>query len=84
MGFPGKGPIAVITDLGILTPDPDHQGADVDQRSSGRDGGASDRITGWPLKVAHKVVTTPPPNATELAVLRDLQQRTARAHAGQA
>jgi glutaconate CoA-transferase subunit B len=37
--------------------------------------------TGWPLKVAASVATTEPPTATELAVLRDLNARTARAHA---
>ena len=40
--------------------------------------------TGWPLKVAPTLETTSPPTAEELAVLRDLQERTARAHAGQA
>jgi hypothetical protein len=29
------------------------------------------------------VATTPPPTETELTVLRDLQARTAKAHAGQ-
>jgi len=36
------------------------------------------------LKVAATVTTTEPPTAHELAVLRDLQERTAKAHAGQA
>ena len=40
--------------------------------------------TGWTLKVASEVKTTPPPTENELSVLRDLQERTARAHAGQA
>ena len=40
--------------------------------------------TGWPLKVAPQLETTAPPTAEELTVLRDLQARTARAHAGQA
>jgi glutaconate CoA-transferase subunit B len=39
--------------------------------------------TGWKLKVANEVSTTPQPTETELNVLRDLQARTARAHAGQ-
>ncbi len=84
LGFPGKGPTRVITDLGILTPDPITKELTL---TSVHPGITVERVvesTGWPLKVAHKVVTTPPPNATELAVLRDLQQRTARAHAGQA
>ncbi|MBI4262981.1 MAG: CoA-transferase subunit beta [Acidobacteria bacterium] len=79
--LPGKGPTAVITDLGILTPHPStceltltsvHPGVTVD---------AVVAVTGWPLEVAAEVATTEPPSAKELAVLRDLQQRTLRAHA---
>lgn len=84
LGFPGKGPTAVITDLGILEPDPltkeltltsVHPGVTIEQAIES---------TGWPLQLAREIATTPPPNATELTILRDLQQRTARAHAGQA
>ena len=80
--FPGKGPVAVITDLGILTPDPEtkeltltsvHPGVSVDKVVA---------ATGWTLKVADKLETTAAPSSEELAVLRDLQDRTARAHAG--
>lgn len=82
--LPGRGPTAVISDLGILTPDAEtkeltltsvHSGATIEQVIA---------ATGWPLKVADEVQTTAPPTETELKVLRDLQSRTARAHAGQA
>jgi glutaconate CoA-transferase subunit B len=82
--LPGKGPTAVITDLGILTPDAVtkeltltsvHPGVSVEQVVA---------ETGWTLKVASQVNTTPEPTEKELAVLRDLNERTARAHAGQA
>ncbi|MEO8097686.1 MAG: CoA-transferase subunit beta [Acidobacteriota bacterium] len=82
--LPGKGPTAVITDLGILTPDPVskeltlthvHPGITVEQVVA---------ETGWALKVAATVDTTAEPTEHELAVLRDLNERTARAHAGQA
>jgi glutaconate CoA-transferase subunit B len=82
--LPGKGPVAVITDLGILRPDPVtkelvlttvHQGVTVEQVVA---------ETGWPLKVAATVETTPPPTELELQVLRELNARTAKAHAGQA
>ena len=82
--LPGKGPTAVITDLGILTPDAltkeltltsVHPGVTVEQVVA---------ETGWPLKVAAQVNTTAEPTGKELAVLRDLNERTARAHAGQA
>ena len=63
----------VITDLGILTPDPDtcvltlssvHPGVTVDQA---RD------ATGWDLAVAGDLATTLPPTDEELAVLRELE-----------
>lgn len=80
MGVPGKGPVAVITDLGILTPDPRtreltlseiHPGVAVDQVRE---------ATGWPLRVAERLNQTAPPSADELAALRELHARTARAH----
>ena len=84
LGLPGKGPTYVITDLGILTPDPLtkeltltslHPGITVEQVIA---------ATGWPLKVASKLDATAEPTANELSILRDLNERTARAHAGQA
>jgi glutaconate CoA-transferase, subunit B len=74
LGLRGRGPVLVITDLGLLQPDPRtcelvltavHPGVDVaDVRAA----------TGWDLRVADKLCTTPPPSADELAVLRDLQR----------
>jgi glutaconate CoA-transferase subunit B len=81
--FPGKGPTAVITDLGILTPDPVTKELTL---TSVHPGVTADQVvaaTAWPLKVAADVKTTPPPTESELKVLRDLQERTAKAHAGQ-
>jgi len=81
--FPGKGPTAVITDLGILTPDPVTKELTL---TSVHPGVTADQVvaaTAWPLKVASEVQTTPAPTETELTVLRDLQERTAKAHAGQ-
>jgi len=40
--------------------------------------------TGWALKVAPSLDATAEPTAKELRILRDLNERTARAHAGQA
>ncbi|HLH78597.1 MAG TPA: CoA-transferase subunit beta [Candidatus Binataceae bacterium] len=84
LGLPGRGPTAVITDLGILTPASEsneltltsiHPGVSVEQVQA---------ATGWPLKVAAQLAQTPPPTAEELRVLRDLNARTARAHAADA
>ena len=37
--------------------------------------------TGWPVRFAEPLEQTPPPTAAELSTLRDLQRRTAEAHA---
>ena len=79
-GARGAGPTAVITDLGVLTPDPAtreltltalHPGITVEQAKA---------ATGWDLKVADSPDRTATPTAYELQVLRDLQSRTAKAH----
>jgi glutaconate CoA-transferase subunit B len=82
--LPGKGPTAVITDLGILTPDPDTKELTLTSVHPGVEVEKVVKATGWPLKVARDVKTTEPPTQRELTVLRDLNDRTARAHAGQA
>jgi glutaconate CoA-transferase subunit B len=82
--LPGKGPVAVITDLGILTPDAATKELTL---TSVHPGVTVEKVvaeTGWTLKVAPTVDTTAPPTGKELSVLRDLQERTAKAHAGQA
>ncbi|MBT2510526.1 CoA-transferase subunit beta [Streptomyces sp. ISL-98] len=73
LGMSGQGPVAVITDLGILRPDPAtaelvltelHPGVTVEQVRA---------ATGWELKSAGTVGVTEPPNGTELAALRTLK-----------
>ena len=79
-GARGAGPTAVITDLGVLTPDPQtreltlaalHPGITVEQARES---------TGWDLKVAANLAHTRAPTAEELHTLRDLHARTAKAH----
>ncbi len=79
-GARGAGPTAVITDLGVLTPDPVtreltltaiHPGITVEHVKAS---------TGWALRVAQRLEATAAPTAAELATLRDLQARTAKAH----
>jgi len=79
--LPGKGPTAVITDLGILTPDQVTRELTLTSLHPGAPVEKAVENTGWPLKVAPNLATTEPPTATELAVLRDLNARTARSHA---
>ena len=81
MGFPGQGPAAVITDLGILEPDPVTKELTL---TGIHPGVAPEQViaaTGWPLQVAPQLTRTDAPSPVELQVLRDLHERTARAHA---
>ena len=81
--FPGTGPTAVITDLGIMTPDPVTKELTLTSVHPGVTVESVVAATGWKLKVASEVRTTPKPTESELSVLRDLQARTAKAHASQ-
>ena len=74
LGFSGKGPIAIITDLGILEPDPEtkefilthiHPGIEVDTVKES---------TGWDLMVADTIRITNLPSEEELEILRNLQE----------
>jgi glutaconate CoA-transferase subunit B len=76
----GDGPAIVITDLGVLSPDPEsnelrltavHPGVEVDQVRS---------ATGWALAIDADLATTGPPSDNELEVLRSLKTRTEAAH----
>ena len=80
--LPGKGPTAVITDLGIMTPDPVTRELTLTSIHPGVDVERVKKATGWPLKISPSLKTTESPTARELGVLRELQERTAAAHAG--
>ena len=76
LGFTGAGPTAVVTDLGVLAPDPDaddeltltqlHPGIDADQVRE---------ATGWDLRVAAQTTVTPAATDAELTALRELMSR---------
>ncbi|MEQ9813825.1 MAG: CoA-transferase subunit beta [Azospirillaceae bacterium] len=83
LGLPGRGPVAVITDLGVLTPDPKSREMTLTAVHPGVTEDAVRAATGWPLKVANDVAVSEPPRPHELEVLRDLLARTEKAHAGQ-
>ncbi|MBI9051489.1 MAG: CoA-transferase subunit beta [Anaerolineaceae bacterium] len=70
MGVRGKGPQAVVTNLGILQPNDDgelvlaalHPGVTVDQVQEN---------TGWPLKLIESIQMTGLPTRNELSILRN-------------
>jgi glutaconate CoA-transferase, subunit B len=69
-GVRGRGPEAVVTDLGILTPDENgeltltaiHSGVTIDQVKAN---------TGWALRVSPNLRETEPPTPEELRILRE-------------
>jgi glutaconate CoA-transferase, subunit B len=79
-GLLGGGPAAVITDLGILRPDPRSKELTLTQIHPGVDIDRVRAATGWNLTVSSNLEITPVPTTEELTVLRDLEQRTSRAH----
>ena len=79
LGLQGAGPEIVITDLGVLRPDPDtlelvlsdvHPGVDVADVSA---------ATGWTLRIADDLSQTVPPTSDELTTLRRLEAARGRA-----
>ncbi|MCK0753093.1 CoA-transferase subunit beta [Chromohalobacter japonicus] len=80
----GRGPTRVITDLCVMKPDPDTKELVVVSLHPGVTAEQVQDATGWEIRFAEQLETTPTPNARELEVLRDLKARTERKHAGEA
>jgi glutaconate CoA-transferase subunit B len=81
LGVGGAGPQVVITDLGILKPDAVTRELTLCGRYDNVSVEQIKVATGWPLAVAASVDVVAPPTDSELEVLRDLNERTRRAHA---
>jgi glutaconate CoA-transferase subunit B len=73
LGLRGSGPQLVITDLGILRPDPEACELVLTDLHPGRTVDEAREATGWALKVADDVTTTAPPTREELAALGALR-----------
>lgn len=80
LGLRGRGPRWVITDLGLMEPDPATRELVVTAIHPGVARAEIEANTGWPVRFAAEVATTPAPRPEELAALRDLRARTAAAH----
>jgi glutaconate CoA-transferase subunit B len=63
-----------------MRPDPETKEFEVVTLHPGIDRQQVQENTGWPVRFAAGVAETPSPTAEELAALRDLNERTARAH----
>jgi glutaconate CoA-transferase, subunit B len=73
LGLRGRGPTVVITDLGILRPDPATCELTLTELHPDITVAQARAATGWDLLVAEHVGTTDAPTAAELALLRELQ-----------
>ncbi|WP_435826075.1 CoA-transferase subunit beta [Micromonospora taraxaci] len=73
LGLRGGGPRVVITDLGVLAPDPVTCELTLTRLHPGVTREQAQAATGWDLAVAEGLTTGEPPTARELAVLRALE-----------
>ncbi|MGH3321550.1 MAG: CoA-transferase subunit beta [Streptosporangiaceae bacterium] len=73
LGMRGGGPRMVITDLGMLAPDPRSCELTLTRLHPGRSVDEARAATGWELAVADDLAVSEPPTDAELRVLRDLK-----------
>ncbi|MGW5877982.1 CoA-transferase subunit beta [Nocardiopsis terrae] len=72
LGLTGAGPVRVITDLGVLEPDPLTRELTLVGVHPGVEAAAVREATGWDLRVSEDLARTPAPTETELSVVRSL------------
>ena len=80
LGLPGKGPVAVVTDICIMEPDENTKELTVTQLHPGVTREQVTKATGWEVQFAQILQETPVPTLAELETLRDLERRTKIAH----
>lgn len=80
LGLSTEGPALIVTDLCTMRPDPETREFEVATLHAGATRAQVSENTGWPLRFAERVEVTPTPTFLELGMLRDLNERTARAH----
>jgi glutaconate CoA-transferase subunit B len=83
LGITTEGPALLVTDLCIMKPGEETKEMSVVSLHPGVTMDAVRAATGWEVRAADAVEETPPPTATELEALRDLNRRTAEAHGRQ-
>lgn len=81
LGVRTKGPTRLITDLCLFSPDPVSKEMTVVSLHPGVTREQVQQNTGWAVRFADDLGETPAPTERELSILRDIQERTKRAHA---
>ncbi|HYH90851.1 MAG TPA: CoA-transferase [Solirubrobacteraceae bacterium] len=79
LGLRGGGPTRVITDLGVLEPDPETCELTLTEVHPGVDADQAREATGWELAVADDLRASAAPTAEELDALRELERSVAAA-----
>jgi len=79
-GARGAGPVVIVTDVGILKPQPGSGEFALSVLYPGIPAEEARAGIGWPLALAPEIETHAAPTASELAALRALEARTAAAH----
>lgn len=82
LGISTLGPTLLITDLAVWKPDAETKEFTVRSLHPGVTRDQVQETCGWRVKFAEGMEETPPPTDLELSTLRDIQERTKRAHAG--
>jgi glutaconate CoA-transferase subunit B len=75
LGFSGRGPTVVITDLGVLRPSPEDSELELVALHPGVELEQVREATGWELRARDPLETTDPPTGEELDALRTLRAR---------
>lgn len=81
LGIPTAGPVLLVTDLCIMEPEPETNEFVVTALHPEVEFEQVRRETGWNVRFAPSIRRTEPPAEHELRALRDLNLRTAHAHA---
>jgi glutaconate CoA-transferase subunit B len=79
-GMRGTGPQALITDFGVLTPEPGTDELVLSSLFADATIEEARAAVGWPLRIAASIETVAPPTPIELDTLRALHARTREAH----
>lgn len=80
LGITTEGPTLIVTDLCTMRPDAETREFEAVTLHPGVTEAQVRERTGWPVRFADALGTTEAPTASELAALRELNARTARAH----
>jgi glutaconate CoA-transferase, subunit B len=78
LGLRGAGPVLVITDLGVLRPDPATRELTLTELHPGIELDHVRAATGWDLTIASDLAHTPAPTEHELSTLRAMTNGDAR------